>query len=159
MGMAAVHKAGVIHHDLRAANVLLGSQPRFCRLTDFGLAKAKATSSRNSKSKTGNIVWLAPEYQLDDQSDYTEACDVFSFGVMLFEIAAMGERPYPKRGDAEVKQFYLAAQRDKLPADAPEEFKQLVQLCWSQSPKSRPTAAQIVEYINKTKMADPKLTC
>ncbi len=87
LGMAAVHKSKVfflspffllfvsvcclkvVHHDLRAANVLLGSKPRFCRLTDFGLSKAKATSSRNSKSKTGNIVWLAPEYQANADSE------------------------------------------------------------------------------------------
>ncbi len=158
LGLQAVHKAGVVHHDLRAANVLLGSQPRFCRLTDFGLAKAKHTSSCNSKSKTGNFVWLAPEYQCQAEAKYTEACDVFSFGVTLFEIATLGHAPFRTRSDAEIRQMYKERVRDKLLPEVPAQFRQLVESCWSQNPEKRPSASEIVEYLEKTKMADARLT-
>lgn len=130
LGLQAVHKAGIMHHDLRAANVLIGQPPRLCRLTDFGLSKTKQQSSRNSKSVSGNPIWLAPEYQ--NASPYSMACDIFSYAVTLFEVASLGELPFAGRNPDVVRQLYLEAKRDTLPNDVPAEFKQLVERCWSQ---------------------------
>lgn len=60
LGLAAVHRAQIMHHDLRAANVLVGPKPRVCRLTDFGLSKTRQQSSKSS-NKSGNPIWLSPE--------------------------------------------------------------------------------------------------
>ncbi len=77
----------------------------------------------------------------------------------LFEIATTGEIPFKKRSDAEVKQFYLEGKRDKLPSDVPDVFVQLVSKCWDQNPKNRPTAEQIIQYIEKSGKSDSRLTC
>ena len=90
---------------------------------------------------------------------YTVECDVFSYAVTLFEIATLGKLPFNSRSDAEVKQFYMEGKRDKLPADVPAEFAQLLTKCWDQNPKNRPTAEQVVQYIDRSGKSDTNLTC
>ena len=88
-GMAALHSMKILHHDLRASNVLLGPPPRRCQITDFGLSKEETSYMKSSMS--GNPMWLAPEYA--GGGKYTTACDVYSFGVLLYEVVSGGKTP------------------------------------------------------------------
>ena len=110
-GMKFVHTKNLLHHDLRAANVLIGSPQgsRLCRLCDFGLARWKHESSKVSTQQSGNPHWWAPEYC--EGGGYTNMCDVFSFGVTLYEIVADGELPFKNRSD--VKDLYIKGLRNQ----------------------------------------------
>jgi serine/threonine protein kinase len=86
-GMEAIHSLNVLHHDLRAANVLIGLEgQRRCRNADFGLSRAKmeAVDSVQNKQATQHG---APEY-LAGNTPFTAPCDVFSYGMVLFEICS-----------------------------------------------------------------------
>jgi len=95
-GMMAIHAAGILHHDLRTCNVLVGEDRR-CRIADFGLSRTKLQSSKFSKKTTGNPAWSAPEY-LEGNAPFTTACDVFSYAMVLFEISSDPPGAAPFRG-------------------------------------------------------------
>ena len=114
--MQAIHQLNVLHHDLRAANILIGpASQRRCRIADFGLSRAKMESSRFSTKKTGNPAWSAPEY-LAGNTPFTAACDVFSYGMVLFEICSdpPGTAPFDGQGD-NVRSLYLEGKRPLIP--------------------------------------------
>ncbi len=85
LGLQAIHKAGIVHHDLRAANVMVGPAGQRCaKITDFGLSRVRQEVTKQTKStSSGNVRWLAPEYLLG--GEYTPACDVFSFAMVMWE--------------------------------------------------------------------------
>jgi serine/threonine protein kinase len=131
-GMQAIHHLNVLHHDLRAANILIGPEgQRRCRIADFGLSRAKMESSRFSAKQTGNPAWSAPEY-LAGNTPFTAACDVFSYGMVLFEICSdpPGTAPFDGQGD-NVRSLYLEGKRPLIPKGADPQFAQLMQFCWN----------------------------
>jgi len=157
-GMKFVHSNHILHHDLRAANVLIGPKgARLCRLCDFGLSRWKQQSSRNSNQQTGNPHWMAPEYSAGGV--FTTACDVFSFGVLMYEIASYGTTPY--HGRADVRDLYKEEKRNEKIEDIediPQEYKEMIQLCWHQFAKKRPSFEKIFSMISASKLASPKFT-
>jgi len=89
-------------------------------------------------------------------------CSLNFATVVLYEIVSFGEVPYTGRSHPDVVRLYAEGKRGDLPdqrkGKLPEEYKQLMEKCWSQGASSRPSFDQIIEYIEKTKLADKKLT-
>lgn len=84
-GLLHLHESGLLHREIKSANVLI-TDDYHAKLGSFGFAKAKTESRMASKSVSSFAVrWMAPE-MFNVMSKFTEACDVFSFGVLLNEI-------------------------------------------------------------------------
>ena len=158
LGMGAVHRAGIVHHDLRAANILVGEPPRRCRIADFGLSEFRQqtsmmstssySSNSSSSSTAGNAHWLAPEYT--SGLAYTRKCDVFSYAVLMYEVATEGSSlPYAGRQGWQVSELYQKGKRGDNSAleHFPEEYRKLLETCWAQNPKERPTFDEIAARI------------
>uniref|UniRef100_A0A7S4NUH4 Protein kinase domain-containing protein n=1 Tax=Paramoeba aestuarina TaxID=180227 RepID=A0A7S4NUH4_9EUKA len=154
-GMRYLHDSGVVHHDLRASNVLLGptGAPR-CQLCGFGFGKWKTqTRLKNPTSKIQQEPhWLAPEYGLEGESFGFE-CDVFSYGVVMYEVSTEGEVPFPnKPSSTTVLEMYkngeiiAAFGRCKKPDPV---FEKLAKRCCSVKPSNRPTFKQILDDIEQ----------
>jgi serine/threonine protein kinase len=159
-GMAAIHAAGILHHDLRAANVLMGPEGnRRCRITDFGLSKTKIQSSRFSTKTSGNPGWSAPEY-LAGNVPFTNSCDVFSLGVVMFEMSSdpPGLPPFEGQSGDNIRNLYLEGKRPLLRDGVDRDFAQILQLCWDQDPSKRPTFFRIVQIIEISGKAAKKYT-
>ncbi|XP_068716481.1 tyrosine kinase receptor Cad96Ca-like [Montipora foliosa] len=99
-GMGFLASRGIIHRDLAARNVLL-DRDCVCKVTDFGL------SYQNFKYGCGNakkgcvpVKWTAPEILFGDASDLSTKSDVWSYGVVLYEIFTIGGIPYPGWSEA-----------------------------------------------------------
>lgn len=93
-GLVHAHKAGVVHRDLKPANILIDDQ-RNLRITDFGLAKRdEDTKLTKTGTTVGTLAYMSPEQVRAEETD--ERSDLFSLGVILFELAT-GELPF--RGD------------------------------------------------------------
>ncbi len=122
--------------------------PVMAKIIDFG-------TSVQSNIAVGrcvdNPMWLATEVMLDQP--YTEKSDVFSYGVMLWEIATQ-RRPYDEfhaEFTSVLEDYILAGARPTVPQEnCPPAWAVIMSECWSADPAARPTAAQVLAHVNVT---------
>ncbi|KAM6982119.1 proto-oncogene tyrosine-protein kinase Src isoform 2-T2 [Tautogolabrus adspersus] len=136
-GMAYVERMNYVHRDLRAANILVGDNLA-CKVADFGLARLiednEYTARQGAKFP---IKWTAPEAALYGR--FTIKSDVWSFGVLLTELATKGRVPYPGMVNREVLDQVERGYRMPCPAECPESMHDLMLTCWRKEPEERPT--------------------
>ncbi|NXY85295.1 CSF1R factor, partial [Alcedo cyanopectus] len=148
-GMAFLASKNCIHRDLAARNVLV-SDGRVAKICDFGLARDIMNDSNYVVKGNARlpVKWMAPESIFD--CIYTVQSDVWSYGILLWEIFSLGKSPYPgmmvnSKFYSMVKQGYQMARPDF----APLEMYSIMQACWSLEPTQRPTFDQISCFIQK----------
>ncbi|KAA6425511.1 MAG: kinase [Trebouxia sp. A1-2] len=148
-GMDYLHTVGVLHGDLKGANVLLKStatDPRgfMCKLADFGLSRVLDLDMTHISTHTyGTISYMPPE--LLSQGKMTRAADVYSFGMLMWEIYT-GSSLF--KGLTVGQVFFMVvyeAHRPAVPEDCPEAFTALMTSCWKADPLERPTFQQITK--------------
>jgi len=139
-GLAAVHKAGIVHGDLKPQNVMvMGSG--VAKLMDFGVARPRARQDKGAWVVAGTPLYMSPEQakgaDLDDRSD------IYSAGVLMFEMFT-GECPFRGKDVAEILQMHL---NDPPPdprtrrAGLPEPLAQIILACLSKHRLERPANA------------------
>jgi len=134
----------IIHRDLKSLNVLI-RQDWSVFLSDFGTAREANTKTQIA----GTAAWMAPELSsMETPSQTTPAIDIFSFGMIMFEILTRG---IPFQGKLP-NQIILAIARgnrpvvpDEVAASAPKNYISLMERCWDQEGVKRPTAKQVLE--------------
>ncbi|XP_068734303.1 uncharacterized protein [Montipora capricornis] len=141
-GMAYLSSAKIVHRDLAARNVLLGENLT-CKVTDFGLSRDIRERNFYQKDTGGclPVKWTAIEALLHGR--YTTKSDVWSFGVVLFEIATIGGSPYPDIEVLELIDRLESGYRMEKPSLVPDEVYALMLSCWNEEPNKRPTFAQL----------------
>ncbi|CDF40784.1 Serine/threonine protein kinase [Chondrus crispus] len=146
-GMAFLHGQYpvVIHRDVKSPNILLGTNVREVKITDFGLSRLRVNSYINTAR--GTPEWMAPE--LLRQDAFNEKSDVFSFGVILWELVIC-EKPW--RDEHPRRILYKVGNRGlKLPTPAPEqcgpELRQMLVQCFADDPSRRPQFRNIAARI------------
>ncbi|XP_072512493.1 proto-oncogene tyrosine-protein kinase Src isoform X2 [Salminus brasiliensis] len=136
-GMAYVERMNYVHRDLRAANILVGDN-LVCKVADFGLARLiednEYTARQGAKFP---IKWTAPEAALYGR--FTIKSDVWSFGVLLTELATKGRVPYPGMVNREVLDQVERGYRMPCPSECPDSLHELMLTCWRKEPEERPT--------------------
>lgn len=138
-GMRFLHAANpqVIHGDLKAANILVDRRFR-AKVADFGLSQKKKIGG------TGTPYWMAPEL-LRRQSSNSSASDVFSFGVILYEVYSR-KVPYEGESTEKVLQGIMdptVCKRVKAPESTPPAIKLLMEDCLQEDPEIRPSFEEI----------------
>jgi tetratricopeptide (TPR) repeat protein len=154
-GLDAAHAAGVIHRDLKCANVMLvpsergGDSPPRAVVTDFGLARAGVGDDAASTGVTvSGTILGTPSYMAPEQvegGEITAAADVYAFGVMLFEIVT-GELPFT--GDSPLS---VAVARLKQEPPSPRQllphidtrWERVIRRCMALAPSERPGSAGV----------------
>ena len=148
-GMAHLHSQYpvVIHRDVKSPNVLLGTNVREVKITDFGLSRLRVNSYVNT-GPGGTPEWMAPE--LLRQDPFNEKSDVFSFGVILWELV-MCEKPWRDDHPMQIV-FKVGSRGEKLPTPPPEscepELREMIVECFADDPKRRPDFTRIVEKLD-----------
>uniref|UniRef100_A0A4W5M2B7 Tyrosine-protein kinase n=1 Tax=Hucho hucho TaxID=62062 RepID=A0A4W5M2B7_9TELE len=136
-GMAYIEKKNYIHRDLRTANVLV-SESLLCKIADFGLARVieddQYTAREGAKFP---IKWTAPE--AINYGSFTIKSDMWSFGVLLYEIITYGKIPYPGMSNGEVMTSVQRGYRMPRPENCPNELYDIMNSCWKSKPDDRPT--------------------
>ncbi|XP_061473342.1 macrophage colony-stimulating factor 1 receptor [Rhineura floridana] len=148
-GMAFLASKNCIHRDLAARNVLV-ADGQVAKICDFGLAR-DIMNDINYVVK-GNarlpVKWMAPESIFE--CVYTVQSDVWSYGILLWEIFSLGRSPYP--GMKVNSKFYSLVKQGYhmgRPEFAPEDIYNIMTACWNVEPTQRPTFSQICTFLQK----------
>ena len=136
--MIYVTGQGIIHGDLRCANILVfeidTSQPKrnLVKLTNFSFARTKDQSIINNRLPDSHVRYCAPEIlQSEDGLNYSELSDVYSLGVLMWEACSKGEVPYGSRtSDHDIRQQKLKDQNLTRPKDCPNKLWVVIEHCW-----------------------------
>jgi serine/threonine protein kinase len=150
VGLKQLHNKGLLHRDFHGGNIVCGSG--YVLVTDLGLCQPvdKPTPS-NTDAKTvevyGVMPYVAPEVL--HGKPYSKASDVYSFGMLMYEIAT-SRLPFSNEPhDIDLVNQICSGVRPKLPNNIPSFYTQLIQQCWDSNPSMRPSAEYIVQTIHK----------
>ncbi|XP_076327392.1 tyrosine kinase receptor Cad96Ca-like [Tachypleus tridentatus] len=143
-GMEYVSTKGVIHRDLAARNVLVDHN-KVCKVADFGLSRSirdKDSEMYEQKTKGALPVrWMAPESLY--LNVFTVKSDVWSFGILLWEIVTLGSTPYPGLGARQVIQEVREGYTMEQPEHCREELYKIMKDCWRADVNNRPSFSDL----------------
>uniref|UniRef100_A0A3B3UB25 receptor protein-tyrosine kinase n=1 Tax=Poecilia latipinna TaxID=48699 RepID=A0A3B3UB25_9TELE len=148
-GMSYLASKKCIHRDLAARNVLV-TEDNVMKIADFGLARDIHHIDYYKKTTNGRlpVKWMAPEALFD--RIYTHQSDVWSFGVLLWEIFTLGGSPYPGVPVEELFKLLKEGHRMEKPSACTQELYLMMRECWHAVPARRPTFQQLVEDLDRT---------
>ncbi|XP_031587142.1 fibroblast growth factor receptor 1-A isoform X4 [Oreochromis aureus] len=147
-GMEYLASKKCIHRDLAARNVLV-TDDNVMKIADFGLARDIHHIDYYKKTTNGRlpVKWMAPEALFD--RIYTHQSDVWSFGVLLWEIFTLGGSPYPGVPVEELFKLLKEGHRMDKPSTCTHELYMMMRDCWHAVPSQRPTFKQLVEDLDR----------
>ncbi|KAH3746176.1 serine/threonine-protein kinase STY46 [Pelomyxa schiedti] len=151
LAMSFLHANHIVHRDLKPDNILMVSINKHCDITckvsDFGTSRAVSSRGMTAASPEitvsalrrmtvliGTPIYMAPEI-LSGTQDYGIETDVFSYGVLLWQIVT-GYPPYIRLQDFYT--FVMSGKREEIPSETPPEYAKLISDCWHQDPAKRP---------------------
>ncbi|XP_075540901.1 eph receptor tyrosine kinase isoform X7 [Dermacentor variabilis] len=151
-GMQYLAEMNYVHRDLAARNVLVNAN-LVCKIADFGLSREiesateGAYTTRVSHGGKIPVRWTAPEAIAFRK--FTSASDVWSFGIVCWEVMSYGERPYWNWSNQEVIKSIERGYRLPAPMDCSEAVHQLMLDCWQKDRSHRPQFSTIVKTLDK----------
>ncbi|XP_069474150.1 ephrin type-B receptor 1 isoform X2 [Ambystoma mexicanum] len=150
-GMKYLSEMNYVHRDLAARNILVNSN-LVCKVSDFGLSRylQDDTSDPTYTSSLGGKIpvrWTAPEAIA--YRKFTSASDVWSYGIVMWEVMSFGERPYWDMSNQDVINAIEQDYRLPPPMDCPAALHQLMLDCWQKDRNSRPRFTEIVNTLDK----------
>ncbi|XP_052547992.1 ephrin type-A receptor 2 isoform X1 [Tympanuchus pallidicinctus] len=156
-GMKYLANMNYVHRDLAARNILVNSN-LVCKVSDFGLSRVLEDDPEATYTTSGGkipIRWTAPE--AISYRKFTSASDVWSYGIVMWEVMSYGERPYWELSNHEVMKAINEGFRLPAPLDCPSAVYQLMMQCWQQERARRPKFADIVSILDKLVRAPDSL--
>uniref|UniRef100_A0A8C9TLC2 Ephrin type-A receptor 8 n=1 Tax=Scleropages formosus TaxID=113540 RepID=A0A8C9TLC2_SCLFO len=148
-GMTYLSDLGYIHRDLAARNILVNSN-LVCKVSDFGLSRILEDDPDAAYTTTGGkipIRWTAPEAIA--YRKFSSASDVWSYGVVMWEVMSYGERPYWNLTNRDVIKSVEEGYRLPCPMGCPGAMHTLMLDCWQKDRNERPKFCQIVTVLDK----------
>ncbi|KAJ7543877.1 hypothetical protein O6H91_09G057100 [Diphasiastrum complanatum] len=144
-GMEYLHGKNIVHFDLKCDNLLVNMRDPhrpICKVGDLGLSKVKH-QTLVSGGVRGTLPWMAPELLNGNSSKVCEKVDVFSFGIVMWELLT-GEEPYADlHYGAIIGGIVNNTLRPTVPKWCDSAWKSLMERCWSADPLQRPSFAEI----------------
>uniref|UniRef100_A0A671PKW4 receptor protein-tyrosine kinase n=1 Tax=Sinocyclocheilus anshuiensis TaxID=1608454 RepID=A0A671PKW4_9TELE len=148
-GMRYLSEMGYVHRDLAARNILVNSN-LVCKVSDFGLSRVLEDDPEAAYTTRGGkipIRWTAPEAIA--YRKFTSASDVWSYGIVMWEVMSYGERPYWEMSNQDVIKAVEENYRLPGPMDCPTALYHLMMDCWQKDRNSRPKFEEIVSLLDK----------
>uniref|UniRef100_A0A8C6X271 Ephrin type-A receptor 7 n=1 Tax=Naja naja TaxID=35670 RepID=A0A8C6X271_NAJNA len=148
-GMRYLADMGYVHRDLAARNILVNSN-LVCKVSDFGLSRVIEDDPEAVYTTTGGKIpvrWTGPE--AIQYRKFTSASDVWSYGIVMWEVMSYGERPYWDMSNQDVIKAIEEGYRLPAPMDCPAGLHQLMLDCWQKERAERPKFEQIVGILDK----------
>lgn len=148
-GLQYLTELKYVHRDLACRNCLVHST-KTIKLGDFGMTRAIYDSGYYRFNKRGMLPvrWMAPESLSDGL--FTAASDIWSYGVLLFEIITFGSFPYQGLCNKQVLEYVKNGSTISLPSHCPDELRDLLLDCWSYEAECRPTVESLIETLKES---------
>ena len=156
-GLLALHDAGIVHLDVKPANILLallGSEI-VAKLTDFGISKSldpTSTFAGSTMGAAGSLMWMAPELHKRPSAP-CPASDVYAFGMVMYEMYT-GRQPWEAELQASgvsplvVTAWVLSGSHPSVPDHVPRHVASLIQRCWDSTPAMRPALPDVISALS-----------
>ncbi|XP_012286395.1 tyrosine-protein kinase Fer isoform X1 [Orussus abietinus] len=143
-GMRYLESKYCIHRDLAARNCLVGFDC-IVKISDFGMSREEEEYIVSDGMKQIPIKWTAPEAL--NFGKYTSLCDVWSYGVLIWEIFSKGGNPYSGMSNSHAREKIDSGYRMPAPDGTPDEMYRLMLRCWEYEPEKRPHFDQIYTVV------------
>lgn len=152
-GMNYLSDHSYVHRDLAARNILV-SQNLCCKVSDFGLTRLLDNLDGTYETQGGKIPirWTAPEAIA--HRTFTTASDVWSFGIVMWEVLSFGDKPYGEMSNQEVMKSIEDGYRLPPPVDCPAPLYELMKNCWAYDRARRPSFHQLKAHLEQL-LANP----
>eukprot|EP00117_Sycon_ciliatum_P039351 scpid35462/ scgid29105/ Tyrosine-protein kinase Mer; Proto-oncogene c-Mer; Receptor tyrosine kinase MerTK len=149
-GMAYLERKKFVHRDLATRNCMLNDQ-LIVKIGDFGLARDIQEDNyyRMGTARRLPVKWMSLE-SLQDQI-YTTMSDVWSYGIVMWEVFNLGQSPYPGLANDELPTFLLSGKRLGRPSLCPEDLYAMMATCWSKEPSERPSFHELTRLLTDYK--------
>ncbi|XP_027363896.1 serine/threonine-protein kinase CTR1-like [Abrus precatorius] len=147
-GMNYLHqrRPPIVHRDLKSPNLLVDDSYTV-KVGDFGLSRTKANTFLSSKTAAGTPEWMAPEVIRGEPSN--EKCDVFSFGVILWELVTL-QQPWRQFNPSQVVAAVgFMGKRLEIPSHVNPQAAALIELCWATEPWRRPSFSHVMKCLQQ----------
>ncbi|XP_060777616.1 ephrin type-B receptor 5 isoform X2 [Neoarius graeffei] len=151
-GMCYLSERNFVHRDLAARNILVNSN-LVCKVSDFGLSRLMKDLDHNMPTYTASlgckipIRWTAPE--AFQHRKFSSASDVWSFGILMWEVMSYGERPYWDMSNQEVMKAVVDQYRLPAPNSCPPVLHALMLQCWQADRQDRPRFDAILSSLDR----------
>lgn len=143
-GLSYLHSKKIVHRDVKTENMLLDNR-RNIKIADFGVARVEAQNPQDMTGATGTLGYMAPEVL--DGKPYNHKCDVYSFGICLWEIYCC-DMPYADLSFAEVSSAVVRQNlRPQVPRCCPSSLANVMKRCWDANAEKRPEMAEVVRLL------------
>lgn len=143
-GLSYLHSKKIVHRDVKAENMLLDGHGNL-KIADFGVARVEAQNPSDMTGETGTLGYMAPEVL--DGKPYNRRCDVYSFGICLWEIYCC-DIPYPDLSFADVSSAVVRQNlRPEIPRCCPTSLANIMRKCWDGNPDKRPEMGEVVSLL------------
>ncbi|KAL3648996.1 hypothetical protein CASFOL_005399 [Castilleja foliolosa] len=144
-GLSYLHSMKIVHRDVKAENMLLDAN-RTLKIADFGVARVEAQNPRDMTGETGTLGYMAPEVL--NGKPYNRKCDVYSFGLCLWEIYCCDLFPYPDLSFADISSSVVRHNlRPEIPRCCPSSISNIMKKCWDVNPEKRPDMDEVVRWL------------
>lgn len=153
-GLMFLHSKKIIHRDMKSDNILIDDDLH-AKITDFGISKIfnEVDSNQQHTKQIGTSCYMSPEVTMG--KTYNEKCDIFSLGIIMYEVLTENTNPY---GASIMNVEYQVSQdanfRPKLPQslnidESISVYIELMQQCWKHSPSERPSTDEIITSLER----------
>ncbi|KAG7542896.1 Protein kinase domain [Arabidopsis thaliana x Arabidopsis arenosa] len=143
-GLCYLHSEKIVHRDVKTENMLLDAHKNL-KIADFGVARVEALNPKDMTGETGTLGYMAPE--VIDGKPYNRRCDVYSFGICLWEIYCC-DMPYPDLSFVDVSSaVVLHNLRPEIPRCCPTALATIMKTCWDGNPQKRPEMKEVVKML------------
>ncbi|CAH3026735.1 unnamed protein product, partial [Porites evermanni] len=155
-GMSYLSSRFIIHRDLAARNVLVG-EGETCKVTDFGMARDVQQENIYERKAKGRLPVKWTAYEALMFNTYTTKSDVWSYGVVLYEIFTVGGSPYPRMDGREIVSLFQDGYRMPKPQHVDDKLYQIMMNCWQNEPEARPSFTALTKQLKDMENQHKKL--
>ncbi|CAM8882809.1 unnamed protein product [Rhodiola kirilowii] len=143
-GLSYLHSKKIVHRDVKTENMLLDSK-RTLKIADFGVARVEAQNPCEMTGETGTLGYMAPEVL--QGKPYNRRCDVYSFGICLWEIYCC-DMPYPNLSEIAISSAVVQQNlRPEIPRCCPKPLANIMRKCWDANHEKRPDMDEVVRLL------------